>query len=56
MGGSDATVSVSGALLDIVDDEWRADTLPDDGTCEQARVKPEDPTETLCRVEGQVDI
>ena len=31
MSGSDSTVMVSGQLLDIVDDEWRADTLPFDG-------------------------
>ncbi|ACO66569.1 predicted protein [Micromonas commoda] len=30
MSGSDATVTVAGPLLDIVDDEWRADTLPFD--------------------------
>ena len=31
MSGSDSTVMVAGQLLDIVDDEWRADTLPFDG-------------------------
>ena len=31
MSGSDSTVMVAGQLLDIVDDEWRADTLPVDG-------------------------
>jgi hypothetical protein len=31
MSGTDATVLVAGPLLDIVDDEWRADTLPEDG-------------------------
>lgn len=31
MSGTDATVMVVGPLLDIVDDEWRADTLPEDG-------------------------
>jgi hypothetical protein len=31
MSGTDATVMVAGPLLDIVDDEWRADTLPEDG-------------------------
>ena len=30
MSGSDATVMVAGQLLDIVDDEWRADVLPFD--------------------------
>lgn len=31
MSGTDATVLVAGPLLDIVDDDWRADTLPEDG-------------------------
>jgi hypothetical protein len=31
MSGTDRTVMPAGHLLDIVDDEWRADTLPEDG-------------------------
>lgn len=31
MSGTDRTVMTAGPLLDIVDDEWRADTLPEDG-------------------------
>ena len=31
MSGTDRTVATAGPLLDIVDDEWRADNLPDDG-------------------------
>ena len=38
MSGSDATVRVAGPLLDIVDDEWRADTLPFDGQSHSCRV------------------
>lgn len=38
MSGSDATVTVAGPLLDIVDDEWRADTLPFDGQSRCRRV------------------
>ena len=35
---------VAGPLLDIVDDEWRADTLPEDGEREREREKGKRPT------------
>ena len=35
---------VAGPLLDIVDDEWRADTLPEDGERERDREREHAPT------------
>ena len=40
MSGTDATVLVAGPLLDIVDDEWRADTLPEDGAPKHRTLNP----------------
>ena len=40
MSGTDRTVMTAGPLLDIVDDEWRADTLPEDGAISRAGAPP----------------
>jgi len=44
MSGTDRTVMPAGHLLDIVDDEWRADTLPEDGAL-PSRVATSDGTD-----------
>ena len=44
MSGTDRTVMPAGHLLDIVDDEWRADTLPEDGAFPSRVATPTAPT------------